>query len=156
MKRFVFRLARLERLREIERRQARARLALALGEEHRARADREAARALLDEAWARPPGDGGEIDARSLQALAAWREGRRSALVAADGRVEETARTAHEALARHTEAARHHRALERLRETRYGRWLDDERLEQSKFLDEIHQLRVARERGGTEAPTCER
>ena len=156
MKRFVFRLARLEQLREIERREARAALARALGEEERVRAERDAACSRLEEAWGGTFDEEAASDARALRALADWRAGRRAVLVAADEAFDRATATARAALDRHTEAARRHRVLERLHETKRERWLAEERLEEGKFLDEIHQLRLARERGGgTEAPTCE-
>jgi flagellar export protein FliJ len=156
MKRFVFRLARLERLREIERREARAELALCLGAEEQARIARQAAHSRLEEAWGAALDGPAASDGRSLRALADWREGLYRALGASDEALDRAAGKTREALDRHTEAARRHRVIERLHETKRERWLEEERLEEGKFLDEIHQLRLARERGGgAEAPTCE-
>ena len=47
---------------------------------------------------------------------------------------------------RHTEAARGHRVLERLHERRRQRWMQAAELEEQKFIDEIHLLRILRTR----------
>ena len=148
MKRFVFRLAKLERLRDVRRREARARLVRALDvardreseREDRERAFAEALAAELPPEMASSPAD--------LARLSDWRDGRRR-MAAHAARRERVARTAaDEAAGAHTEAARNHRVLERLRERRYRRWRAELEIDERKFLDEVHQLRLVRKRDG--------
>jgi hypothetical protein len=146
VKRFVFRLERFERLRDARRREARARLVSALGQAHereRERIDRE--RALAESLTLALPDDL-VSDPAVLVRLSEWRDGRRRELDHASRLEREAQEVARREAEAHTEAAREHRVLERLRERRFRRWCLERDGEERKFLDEVHQLRVVRER----------
>jgi flagellar export protein FliJ len=148
MRRFVFRLARVERLRAAERREAHAALTVAIAEaldRERERERRE--RAYEDARIAAIPPDLAS-DPRQLRAFAEWRDGlRRSALDAARREVA-AFETAREAERVHAAASRAHRVLEKLRDRRMQDWYEGASREEQKFLDEIHLLRTGR--GDTE------
>jgi hypothetical protein len=145
VRRFVFRLERLESLREMWRMQARADLAVALGEARERERERERLESAYDEAESAVLPEDMAEDPRSLKDLLAWREGRRRSACAA-GRLAllawEGARAAEGV---HAEAARDHRVMEKLHERRHREWLESAEREEQKFLDEVHILRVARE-----------
>jgi hypothetical protein len=144
VRRFRFSLARLERVRGVRRREARAAVGAAIAELRRRRAALEAAAAAL--AAAATPRVTIE-DARALKEAAAWREELRRAHAEAAEAERVAAAAVAAALRRHTEAARAHRVLERLRERARSRWLRAGEIEERKFLDETHLLRWVRERG---------
>lgn len=150
MKRFAFKLARLERLREIRERQARIELARALARrleaERRSEDVAEAYRAALE----------ATLPAAAAEDPRAWRERAeaqaacRSMLKQARGEARRTVESCREVALEHAAAAREHRALQRLHERRRRRWRDETEREEQKFLDEVHLLRVARERDDPE------
>ena len=145
MRRFAFRLDRLERLRATRRKEAHAALATALAEALDREREREALEASHDEAQrAALPGEIAE-DAGAIRGLYAWRESRRSLAFDAACREVRAFEDALRAEALHSDAARDHRVLERLRHRRREEWLAHEEREEQKFLDEVHILRVARE-----------
>jgi hypothetical protein len=149
MKRFLFPLARFERLRLARRREALAVLAARLRRVDDARRRREDLESALDAADG-PPANGRTEDARTLKDRYAHREGlrgaaRTTAIVEAAAR--ESAATADRA---HTEAMRAHRAIEKLHTRRHQAWRVSAAKEDQKFLDEMHLLRVARGEGSTE------
>lgn len=146
MKRFRFRLARLESLRDVRRREARAALATTIAELRRKTESREAAERALassEQVFVEP-----ELaeSSRALREFAAWRAGLFEATT--DARRAETAAAvaAVDSQSRYAEAARAHRVIERLREQRLVRWRHDAELEDRKFLDETHLLRLVRQR----------
>lgn len=142
MKRFRFRLARLEKLRAAQRREARAALALAIG------ALRECENAAHEAAAAREAAERAELgpdqafDPAAWRALAAWREATRARERTRLADVENALAVVREAEAAHAAASRAHRVLERLHERRLGRWSEEASREDQKFLDEIHLLRL--------------
>jgi flagellar export protein FliJ len=148
VKRFHFPLARLERVRGVRRRQARAALGAASAELRASRERLEAAAAAL----ARSGSAAGAVeDSHTLKQLAAWREELHGAHARAAGEERKAAAAVARALSTHTEAARAHRVLERLEERARTRWLEAAEIEERKFLDETHLLRRARERSGLAA-----
>lgn len=157
MKRFVFKLERLERLRDVQRREARSRLADAMTELDSRRATREEHEAQLQAAVAATPSEPGEHVARELKQILAWQADRaeRVGLAEAD---ESIARDrVEEALAQHAEAAREHKVLGRLRQKRRVQWQQEADTEERKFLDEVHLQRLARRSNGdTEEEPCDR
>ncbi len=146
MKRFEFRLARLERLRTLERNAARAALTRALGEVEERRRERDRERRELAEALHTELPEELAADPRAWQQLAEWRQRHRLALIAATERESQASEAVRRAEQAHTEAARAHRVLERLRERKYRRWRQEADAEEQKFLDETHLLRVGRKR----------
>lgn len=148
MRRFAFRLARFERLRSARRRQARVALAAALTEARDRESRRLAAEAALEEGeTAALPPEIAEIGS-AWREMALWREGLRETLTSAAraelSALEQVRRSGHV----YTEAARDHRVIERLRERRHARWVEEASREEQKFLDEVHILRIARQRRG--------
>lgn len=144
MKRFEFRLERLERVRDVRRGQARQQLATALGalrgaqrrREDEARAAKDAAHHALPEALAADP--------RLLQQLESWREYRRNCLLEA-ARLEGVAtQQVGVAAHRHTEAERALRVIERLRERRHAAWTEELQREEQGFFDEAALWRASR------------
>jgi flagellar biosynthesis chaperone FliJ len=85
-----------------------------------------------------------------MRRLAAWRDALHRMVVHASMREEEARTEASGKSREYREASREHRVLELLREKRYRRWLEDAELEERKFLDEIHLLRLARSGSGKE------
>ena len=146
MKRFVFKLTRLERLREIRERQARIALAEALARRRQAETRSEEARLAYDESLA------AELPAAVATEPRAWRERaeaqavRRAGMRLARREARREEADCEEVVQRHAVAAREHRALQRLHERRQLRWREESEREEQKFLDEVHLLRVARER----------
>jgi hypothetical protein len=145
VKRFAFRLARLERLRATARKEAHASLAKALGEALEREREREGLEARHDEARRTDLPDDVAEDPGALRALHAWRESCRALAFDAACREVRAFDEALRAEAVHADAARDHRVLERLRHRRHAAWLEDAEREQQKFLDEVHILRVTRE-----------
>jgi hypothetical protein len=145
VKRFAFRLARLERLRQAARRQARAALALALAEARQREIERRAREAELHEAetCALEPELAGKP--WSLRALALWRAGLRRAVLDAAARETQALALAARAEREHAAASREHRVIERLHERRRQAWSEDARRQEQKLLDESHSLLRARE-----------
>lgn len=144
MRRFVFPLTRLERLREVQRTQARAGLAGAIGEVRGWHARAEAEREHLVRPL--PVDDEMTANSEALKADAEWRAGRRA--LVRDARQHES--VAKDELRRHQQdyarAARDHRVVERLREKRFERWRLEAERDERAFLDEIHLLRLLRGR----------
>jgi hypothetical protein len=142
VKRFVFRPAKLERVRDLARRASRAELARALAEGSRSRSEHEREALVLAEArsraWAPVP-----VDASELKRLASWCEERAGSVARAEAAVRAADVATEAAARRHTEDARAHRVLERLREKRWGQWIDEWEREQQKLLDETHLARRA-------------
>ncbi len=143
MKRFRFRLARVERLRAGEKREARAVLATAVFEA----LDRQAQREAFEEQYGAVCADGlptteTGCEAGTLRDLVAWREGLRdSARTAAEAEVAAFG-VAEVAERAYTTASRAHRVLERLHERKRERWTLETLRGERKFLDEIHLLRL--------------
>jgi flagellar biosynthesis chaperone FliJ len=150
VRRFVFRLARVERVREAQRREARGVLFTRIAEAREAEHRRKA----LEDAYHRAAEPTVEIgraeDARMLKERYLHREGLRGAAVAAATEEMRAFDRAIEADHAHTEASRAHRVIEKLRARRYEAWSESASREEQKFLDEIHVLRVARTTGGQE------
>ena len=141
MKRFVFRLGRLERLLKIRRDQARAALAATLAESARLTRQRESSENDYRDALSRELPRDRVSDPLALREMAEWRAGMRR-LVAHAGRMqEEAAERVRVAADEHAGKAREHRVLEKLRERRRKRWLEESESEERKFLDETHLLR---------------
>ncbi len=140
MRRFQFRLARLEKLRELRRREARIALAQAV-------ATRDTKREALSEAENMyrqaiyTELDEGAHDITLWRELMARRERARESVRYAAEKEQEATLSLAEAEAAYAEASRKHRALERLREKRYARWREEEKQEEQKFLDENYLLR---------------
>jgi flagellar export protein FliJ len=151
MKRFAFRLQRLEKLRQGERRQARSALAAALASADNARRRREALALALRDAEAYRLSGKSATDPRALRELANWREALRSALVKAGEDEIAAVEEVRAAERRYTEASRAHRVLEKMHKRKRTRWYEAFTREEQKFLDEIHLLRLAREHVGEEA-----
>ena len=149
MKRFVFRLARLERVREVRRREARAGLAVAMALLHDRQRERAQEQAALAEAWQERIDAGSTVNASELKALARWRQARGAAVAEAERQEAAAQQSLADAVRRHELAAREHRVIERLRERRRLRWRNEAELEEQKFLDEVAILRAVRERSGT-------
>lgn len=145
MRRFAFRLERLERVRHGERRQAHATLALALHAALARQREREALEAEFREAaGAELPPDLVQ-QAWALRGLVEWREGRRRAAAEAARREVAAFDIAIDAEQVHAEAARAHRVLERLHERKKLQWHEHLAREEQKVLDELHLLLRARE-----------
>ncbi len=150
MKRFTFRLARLEKLRRREKQEARSGLALAIGEVRRAedfvddcRNEYEKSfQAVLPKELAENP--------RAMEMLAAWRAGLKRKLETAVRRLQEAEAEAQEKEKIYTETARANRVLEILRERQYRRWRQETDREEQKFLDEVHLLAIRRRRSRAE------
>lgn len=155
MKRFTFRLARLERLREAERRQARIALMHSLADARRIEAVAEAARRMLEESWSHERGAEAGEDIASWRALAEWREGRRRVVQQAvvDRRL--AAEHVERAAGAHADASRAHRVLEKIREHRRAAWVAEYQSEEMKFLDEAHLQRRLRDERDRCAPVEE-
>lgn len=147
MKRFRFRLERLERLRSAERRQSRLALAHALADASAGTRLREAAERSAERAGAAAPRAGESVGSESLKAFYLWRERLRRELLEAASREREAWERAAAAEAAYLRASASHRVLERLRERRRERWIEQSVREEQKFLDETHLIRLARERG---------
>jgi len=145
MKRFTFRLAKLERLRDARRRASRVALAEALAEARLRRAERERESEALADARSRP-WDAGGSDASELKRLAAWRDGRVRSVELADAAVADAEAVVETAGRKHTEDAREHRVIEKLHAKRWRQWVGEWEREQQKFLDETH---LARRHGST-------
>ena len=142
MKRFRFRLARVERLRAGEKREARAVLATAVFEALDCQGQREALEAQYGAVFADGLPTGTGCEAGTLKGLVAWREGLHdSARTAAEAEVAAfaVAATAEQA---YSNAFREHRVLERLHERKRERWAEETLRGEQKFLDEIHLLRL--------------
>ena len=148
MKRFVFRLARVERLRASEKREARAGLVLAVAEALDRQRDREALEeSLVEAAGALLPATLPSEPA-ALRAIAARREGLRAAAHAAALVEVDAFDRALEAEREFARASRAHRVLERLHERKRQRHDDEAAHEAQRFLDEIHLLRLSPRGGG--------
>jgi len=148
VKRFAFRLDRLERLRAMRRKEAHAALATALGEALDREREREGLEAAHDEArQATLPASIAE-DPGAIRGLYQWRESCRALAYEAACREVLAFEEALRAEAVHSDAARDHRVIEKLHERRREEWLLREEREEQKFLDEVPILRVAREPRG--------
>ncbi len=147
MRRFRFRLERLERLRSAERRQSHLALARALADAIGQTRLREAAERSAERAEAAVPRAGDELESESLKAFYLWRERLRCELREAGARERDAWERAAAAEAAYVRASASHRVLERLRERSRRRWLERTAREEQKFLDEAHLLRLARRRG---------
>jgi hypothetical protein len=151
MKRFVFRLDRLERVRLVGRRQARAALAVAIGEALARQHERETLESRLRQAaTAALPADL-QDQAWAIRSQALWREGLRAEAADAAGREVAAFDAARAAEAAHATAAREHRVLDRLHGRRKLEWLEELTREEQKSLDELHLLRRGRETETEEA-----
>jgi len=151
MRRFAFRLARVERLRSAERREAHAALAVAIAEAFERQAEREALERAYERARAAGlPGDLAS-DSGALKALLEWREGRRRVALEAANRELAAFDRAREAERAHASAARAHRVLEKLHGRRRQSWFEEASRDEQKFLDEIHLLRTGRGQAEEEA-----
>jgi flagellar export protein FliJ len=152
MKRFQFRLSRLEKLRDSQRREARSKLMAVFARAQERMEKREALeQAVRDADQVHLPKE----VASSPQAhreLAAWREALRRALADAARKEIEAIRAVQEAEDVYTEASRSHRVLEKLRKRKRQRWIEEMLREEQKFLDETHLLRLARGQAGEEVP----
>lgn len=151
MKRFRFRLKRLERLRDVRRLQARAVVAQALARVREVVRDREQRECALATSVSSDLPTSGPLDLAGIKALAEWREGLRRGVRHAAAVERQERERAREATARLALAARDHRVLERLRQRQHARWLRDADLEQQKFLDEVHRTTRPRVAGGDDA-----
>lgn len=151
MKRFRFRLRRLERLRDVRRRQARAVVAQALARVREVVRDREQRECTLATSVSLDPPASGPLDPAAIKALAEWREGLRRGVRQAAAVERQERERAREATARLALAARDHRVLERLRERQHALWLCDADVEQQKFLDEVHRTARPQVTGGDDA-----
>jgi hypothetical protein len=150
MKRFVFRLARLERIRELKRREARGVLVGALAHARDCSARREAEQELLEEARLTELAENERSDPAAWRRLADWRVGRARLVRHWQDQEAIAAERARRAAIEHEAALRSHRAMVRLRETRFSRWLAEAELEERKSLDEGHLLRLVGRRGTKE------
>ena len=150
MRRFAFRLERVERLRSTERREAHAALALAIAEALGRQETREALERRYEEALAADVPEELASDPASLKAFAVWREDRRRVALEAARRELEAFDRAREAERAHASAARAHRVLERLHARRRQGWLEEASRAEQKFLDEVHLLRTGRGQGDEE------
>jgi hypothetical protein len=147
MRRFRFRLEKVERWRWAARKEARVALARALAEAAARASAREAAERELARADEHSPlGDPSPLPS-VLKEFYSWRERLREDLLVARAREKEARERAAEAEAAHEAARAAHRLLEKLRLKRWSRWLEQARRDEQKFLDEVHLLRAARERG---------
>ncbi len=146
MKKFSFPLSRLQRVRELKRRQARAELADAIAEMRTKQHQRDEAHRLWEEGTAAELPEEMTGDPRAAKQLAVWREYRHTCLTEAEADREIAETEVQAKLASHATAARDHRVIERLREKRYRRWVLDAELEERRFLDETHLQRLVRER----------
>jgi hypothetical protein len=144
VRRFVFRLARVERLRSAERREAHAALSVAIAEALDRQREREAMERFYEEAQAATLPPDLASDPSALRALAAWREGRRRVAFEAAERESAAFEKAREAERVHAAASRAHRVLERIRERRRQSWFEEASREEQKYLDETHLLRARR------------
>jgi flagellar export protein FliJ len=148
VKRFVFRLERLERVRKVRRAQARAKLSDALAELRGHRARTQAQRQALDESLRVELPQPLAAEPWALKQLAEWQVHHRRLVERLEREEAEAGRLAREALGRYAEAGREHRVLERLRERRHRQWLEQAEGQDRKFLDEMHLLRLGRQRSG--------
>jgi flagellar biosynthesis chaperone FliJ len=150
MRRFAFRLARVERLRSAERREAHAALAVAIAEAFERQAEREDLERTYEGSLAAElPDDLASIPG-ALRGLAEWRDGRRRIALEAARRELAAFEKARDAERAHSAAARAHRVLERLHGRRRQAWLEEASRDEQKFLDEIHLLRTGRGRSAEE------
>ena len=140
MQRFKFRLARLEKLRELRRREARIALARAVAARNALRERRAEAEGRYQQAVYTELSDGPH-DISEWRELIGSRERARMQLAAAETAEAEAQPELDQAEAAYAEASRKHRALERLREKRHARWREEEKQEEQKFLDENFLLR---------------
>jgi flagellar biosynthesis chaperone FliJ len=146
VKRFTFRPARLERLRDLERRASRAALARAIGASRLAAASRDRELTALAEARSRPWALEA-VDAAELKHLAAFGHDVARSVERAERAVVEAEEAMAAAARRHAEDSRAHRALEKLRARRWRRWLEAWEREQQKLLDETYLARRTAARG---------
>lgn len=147
MRRFRFRLERLERLRSAERRQSRLALARALADAIGHTRLREAAERSAERVEAAALRAGDALDSESLKAFCLWSERLRRELREARARERDAWERAAAAEAAYVRASASHRVLDRLRERSRRRWLEQTARAEQKFLDETHLLRLARQRG---------
>lgn len=150
MKRFKFRLAKLEKLRKRTKRDTRIALAEAIAEAYDRTRQREAFESRLADSNRQALPATQVSDPKILRQLAAWRDGLHTIAVHAAGLEREANAFASEKTKEYSAASRAHRVLELLKEKRYRRWLEDSEIEERKFLDEIHLLRLARAGSGKE------
>ena len=143
MRRFVFRLARVERVRETQRREARGVLFARIAEARAAERRREALERACDEVADPTAAIGSAEDAGVIKARFLHLAGLRGAAFVAAAEEVRAFDRAIEADHAHTEASRAHRVLEKLRARRQQSWLESASRDEQKFLDEIHVLRVA-------------
>jgi flagellar export protein FliJ len=149
MRRFRFRLQRLEQLRDMEKREAALQLAVARTGAEEMRAHREEAERTLQESEKIWNGIGsGESSPREAAAFVD-RSRRVTALAAQRERTAELAAEKKEEIC--VERARAHRILERLRERKWRFWLKDAEREEQAMLDELHLLQSANGRKAEES-----
>jgi flagellar biosynthesis chaperone FliJ len=142
--RFRFRLERVERLRKVRRGDAKAALVAALADARAAEGLRCALEVRWEQARAAGPDLSAGCDGRRIREHALWVETTRDAAAAAAHDEVAAFDAARACDALHTEAAREHRVIERLRDRRRRAWEEAAAVEEQKFLDEIHLLRRAR------------
>jgi flagellar export protein FliJ len=142
MRRFSFRLHRLERLREMEKREAGLQLAAAHAVVDERRGRREAAERMLrqsEELWS----EVGSGDSSPREAAAFLEDSRKATAVT--GTQEREAQHAAENRERICiERCREHRVLEKLRERKWRSWLNEAAREEQTMLDELHLLQTVR------------
>jgi len=151
MRKFAFRLERVERLRSAERRSAHASLAIAIAEAFERQSEREALEREYENAVAADLPEELASDPAALRAFAAWRDGRRRVALEAARRELAAFDRARETERAHAAAARAHRVLERLHARRRQGWFEEASREEQKFLDEVHLLRTGRGQADEEA-----
>ncbi len=151
MRKFAFRLERVERLRSAERREAHAALAIAIAEAFERQSEREGLERVYENAVAAGVPEELASDPASLRAFAAWREDRRRMALEAARRELAAFDLAREAERAHASAARAHRVLERLHARRRQSWFEEATRAEQKFLDEVHLLRTGRGQADEEA-----
>jgi flagellar export protein FliJ len=140
MKRFRFRLERLERLRRTARSEARAELSAELARLSERRARRESAErslVLAERGWHELLGPARAAAPRLREAAEALESARR-ALAGATSEERAARATVETAEERYAERRRDHRVLLRLRERRWLRFAQQTRRDEQKRLDELH------------------
>ncbi len=150
MKRFTFRLARLEKLRSRRKKEARSVLAVAINKVRDAENIQLACRREYEDSFEAELPDSMAEDPRAIEMMVAWRDGLKRKQAVAGRQLQEAESIVSEKQKFYTEAARANRVLEILRERQYKRWQEETNREEQKFLDEVHLLRLGRRRSRLE------
>ncbi|MCP3979369.1 MAG: hypothetical protein GY716_08575 [bacterium] len=156
MKRFRFRLERLERLRYVQRREAETRLAEALAGLADCDALIETRRRELGRAaasWSELPRRA-PVDANALQLAADELDASRTAIDRAHAKRRIALERLRTIEVEHETRSREHRVLERLRARSFERWRLSGAREEQKLLDELHLLKLGRADSSMEVAPC--